>query len=140
MVKCRALFATHYHEMTALAATLPSLSCRTMKVKEWKGDVVFLHEVAPGAADRSYGIHVAKLAGLPDAVIARAQHVLKMLEETQGEKVAGKLANDLPLFNQPRPVAAHEPSKTDALIAQIHPDSLTPKQALEWLYKLKEAL
>ena len=76
MNRCRALFATHYHELTALAARLPALSPHAMRVKEWKGDVVFLHEVAPGAADRSYGIQVAKLAGLPAAVVARAKEVL----------------------------------------------------------------
>jgi len=107
-------------------------------VKEWKGEVVFLHEVAPGAADRSYGIHVAKLAGLPQPVIARAEHVLKMLEETQGEKVASKLGDDLPLFSQPRPAAHQQASKVETLLADIHPDSMTPKEALEWLYKLKE--
>ena len=74
--RCRTLFATHYHELTALAAKLPALACHTMRVKEWKGDVVFLHEVGPGTADRSYGIHVAKLAGLPKAVTARAEEVL----------------------------------------------------------------
>ncbi len=78
--RCRTLFATHYHELTALAAKLAELSCHTMRVKEWHGDVVFLHEVAPGAADRSYGIHVAKLAGLPPSVVARAEEVLKTLE------------------------------------------------------------
>ncbi|MBV9967594.1 MAG: DNA mismatch repair protein MutS, partial [Alphaproteobacteria bacterium] len=78
---CRALFATHYHELTALAAKLPALACHTMRVKEWQGDVVFLHEVAPGTADRSYGIHVAKLAGLPPAVTARAEAILELLEK-----------------------------------------------------------
>src|SRR4029077_10527045 len=78
---CRALFATHYHELTTLAEKLPRLVCHTMRVKEWKGDVVFLHEVAPGTADRSYGIHVAKLAGLPKSVTARAEEVLVVLEK-----------------------------------------------------------
>ena len=78
---CRALFATHYHELTALAAKLPSLACHTMRVKEWRGDVVFLHEVAPGTADRSYGIHVARLAGLPEAAVTRAEQVLETLEK-----------------------------------------------------------
>ena len=80
--RCRALFATHYHELTALSAKLPRLSNATMKVKEWKGDVVFLHEVVPGAADRSYGIQVAKLAGLPPSVILRARQVLESLEKS----------------------------------------------------------
>src|SRR5690606_3479574 len=78
--RCRALFATHYHELTALAAKLPALAPHTMRVKEWQNEVVFLHEVAPGAADRSYGIHVAKLAGLPPAAVARAEQVLETLE------------------------------------------------------------
>jgi DNA mismatch repair protein MutS len=137
-IKCRSLFATHYHEMTALASTLSALSCRTMKVKEWKGDVVFLHEVAQGSADRSYGIHVAKLAGLPQAVLTRAAHVLHTLEETQGARVATKLTDDLPLF---KPLVAKVPlenSKIEEMLANINPDALTPKEALDILYKLKE--
>jgi len=137
-IGARALFATHYHEMTALASTLSSLSCRTMKVKEWKGDVVFLHEVAPGTADRSYGIHVAKLAGLPEVVLDRATQVLHMLEETQGEHVAGKLADDLPLFNTASRSSAPIVSQRDQLLAEINPDTLSPKEALEWIYKLKD--
>src|SRR5207344_899499 len=78
--RCRALFATHFHELTALAAKLPRLACHTLRVKEWRGDVVFLHEVAAGTADRSYGIHVARLAGLPESVLRRATTVLKRLE------------------------------------------------------------
>ena len=84
--RCRALFATHYHELTALSAKLSALACYTMRVKEWQGDVVFLHEVAPGAADRSYGIHVAQLAGLPQAAVARAEQILAVLE--QGEEAS----------------------------------------------------
>ena len=78
---CRALFATHFHEMTALAKTLTRVTNVTMKVREWEGEVVFLHEVAPGAADRSYGIQVARLAGLPETVLARARQVLAVLEQ-----------------------------------------------------------
>ena len=96
--RCRALFATHYHELTALAAKLADLACHTMRVKEWQGDVVFLHEVAPGAADRSYGIHVAKLAGLPATVIARAEEVLETLETGEQGGALARLADDLPLF------------------------------------------
>ena len=84
--RCRALFATHFHELTALAAKLDHLVCRTMRVKEWQGDVVFLHEVAEGAADRSYGVHVARLAGLPEAVLARAEQVLHRLEQGEAEE------------------------------------------------------
>jgi len=138
--KCRALFATHYHELTALAAKLPGLACRSMRVKEWKGDVVFLHEVAAGSADRSYGIHVAKLAGLPQAAVARAEEVLKALEGGAEAQNLAKLAEDLPLFSaRPQgglPNAAGNPELEAALDA-ILPDELTPKQALEALYELK---
>ncbi len=96
--RCRALFATHFHEMTALAAKLNRLHNATMRVKEWHGDVVFLHEVVPGAADRSYGIQVAKLAGLPPSVIERAKIVLAQLEAEDRMSPARKLIDDLPLF------------------------------------------
>ncbi|MBV9586124.1 MAG: DNA mismatch repair protein MutS, partial [Alphaproteobacteria bacterium] len=96
---CRALFATHYHELTALAAKLAALACHTMRVKEWQGDVVFLHEVAPGTADRSYGIHVAKLAGLPPEVTGRAEEVLEILEKGEQGGALARLADDLPLFS-----------------------------------------
>jgi len=137
-IRCRALFATHYHELTGLTENLDALSCHTMKVKEWKGDLVFLHEVAPGAADRSYGIHVAKLAGLPSPVLARAADILHQLEQQQVG--AAHLPAGLPLFSYTpaAPVATHSPN--DALAQELKaltPDSLTPKQALELLYKLK---
>jgi DNA mismatch repair protein MutS len=139
--RSRALFATHYHEMTALAERLTSLACVTMTVKEWKDTIVFLHEVAPGAADRSYGIHVAKLAGLPAAVIGRAEEVLRALEEgREGHKPLARI-DDLPLFAVNAPVAAS--SKTSAVeesLRDISPDSLSPKQALELLYVLKAKL
>jgi DNA mismatch repair protein MutS len=142
--RCRALFATHYHELTALAAKLPNLACHTMRVKEWHGDVVFLHEVAPGAADRSYGIHVAKLAGLPAAVIARAEAVLETLEKGEQSSALTRLAEDLPLFSAARrPAAAPAPAKpsaVEAALAEIHPDELTPRAALEALYRLKASL
>ncbi|MCP5955614.1 hypothetical protein NL304_25745, partial [Klebsiella pneumoniae] len=86
-----------YHELTALAAKLPRLSCHTMRIKEWRGEVVFLHEVAAGSADRSYGIHVARLAGLPEAVIARAEQVLEILEKGDQAGSVARLADDLPL-------------------------------------------
>src|SRR6202008_4076115 len=135
--RCRALFATHYHELTTLTAKLPALSPYRMRVKEWQNDVVFLHEVAPGAADRSYGIHVAKLAGLPTAVIARAEDVLRALEEGhEGHKPLARI-DDLPLFSaapvQPR---AAENKVEDAL-REVLPDGLTPKAALELIYRLK---
>lgn len=152
--RCRALFATHYHELTALAAKLPQVSCHSMKVKEWKGSIIFLHEVIAGAADRSYGIHVARLAGLPAAVIHRAEEVLKTLESGEQGSAVTRLADDLPLFAvalkraKETPVAA-EPVATvlsgpeaEALAAlrAINPDDLSPRAALEQLYALKAAL
>jgi DNA mismatch repair protein MutS len=138
--RCRALFATHYHELTALAARLPGLACHTMRVREWQGEVVFLHEVAPGTADRSYGIHVAKLAGLPAAAVSRAEEVLKALEGGAEAQNLAKLADDLPLFSaRPKggaPRHAGNP-ELEAAIDAVLPDELTPKQALEALYELK---
>jgi DNA mismatch repair protein MutS len=135
--RCRCLFATHYHELTALAAKLDDLACYTMRVKEWQSDVVFLHEVAPGAADRSYGIHVAKLAGLPPSVIARAETVLATLEKGEQRGQLTKLAEDLPLFTAAAPPApAVSPLK--ALLAEARPDELSPREALELLYRLKD--
>ncbi|MBI3707563.1 MAG: DNA mismatch repair protein MutS [Proteobacteria bacterium] len=142
--RCRALFATHFHELTALAAKLPGLACWTMRVKEWQGDVVFLHEVAPGVADRSYGIHVAQLAGLPPAVTARAQQVLQSLETGNQADAVARLADDLPLFAAARPKGglpgATAPSAAEQALRAVKPDELTPKQALEELYRLKGLL
>ncbi len=141
--RCRALFATHYHELTTLAAKLPRLVCHTMRVKEWKGDVVFLHEVAPGTADRSYGIHVAKLAGLPEAVTTRAEEVLDILENGDEAGALARLADDLPLFRamaQRPPPAATKESAAEAMLKDTNPDELTPREALEILYRLKAAL
>jgi DNA mismatch repair protein MutS len=138
--RSRALFATHYHEMTALAERLSSLACVTMRVREWNDTIVFLHEVAPGTADRSYGIHVAKLAGLPAAVVQRAQEVLGALEEgREGHKPLARI-DDLPLF-------AAQPVKPDAKLStvedalrNISPDALSPKEALDLIYALKSKL
>jgi DNA mismatch repair protein MutS len=143
--RCRALFATHFHELTALAAKLPRLACHTLRVKEWRGQVVFLHEVAPGTADRSYGIHVARLAGLPEAVLRRAAAVLKRLEQGESRSAASSLADDLPLFasvlREPPPAEAPaEPSAVERLLGETDPDALTPRQALELVYRLKKAL
>ena len=110
-----------------------------MRVKEWKGDVVFLHEVAPGAADRSYGIHVGQLAGLPTSVIERAQKVLSVFEEENRGSSAARLTNDLPLFtvntakSQPP-----EPTELEIELSRLSPDDLTPRDALELIYKLKK--
>jgi DNA mismatch repair protein MutS len=143
--RCRALFATHYHELTALAARLAGLACWTMRVKEWQDDVVFLHEVAPGAADRSYGIHVARLAGLPAAVIQRSEEVLKILESSEQANAATRLADDLPLFSAARPKSGTRggkaaPSEVEAELKRVNPDELTPKEALETLYRLRGLL
>ncbi len=139
--RCRALFATHYHELTALAAKLPALAPYTMRVKEWQNEVVFLHEVAPGAADRSYGIHVAKLAGLPPAAVARAEQVLETLEQGEQAGALTRLADDLPLFaaSLRRAEPAPEPRSSPVIeaLAAVNPDELTPKEALELLYRLK---
>jgi DNA mismatch repair protein MutS len=136
--RSRALFATHYHELTALAEKLPHLANATMRVKEWEGDVVFLHEVGPGAADRSYGIQVAKLAGLPPAVIERARDVLAILESDGRHDRAHKLIDDLPLFSAaPKPAPAQKESAVEAELKKINPDDLSPKEALELLYRLR---
>lgn len=135
--KCRSLFATHYHELTALQAKLPALSCHSMQVREWKGEIVFLHAVGAGAADRSYGIHVARLAGLPGAVIARAETVLKTLEKGEHTATVTKLADDLPLFTAKAPEVP-QPSALESRLKDIQPDSLSPREALDVLYELKK--
>jgi DNA mismatch repair protein MutS len=138
--KCRALFATHYHELTSLTEKLPRLSCHTMRVKEWKDNIVFLHEVAPGTADRSYGIHVAKLAGLPAAVLDRAEEVLKILENPPGGKAALNPVAGLPLFNAAPREAAPKTSPVEEALKNLNPDALSPREALDALYALKEKL
>ncbi|MFT4959857.1 MAG: DNA mismatch repair protein MutS [Paracoccaceae bacterium] len=139
--RSRALFATHYHELTALAGNLDGVENATVAVKEWEGEVIFLHEVRKGAADRSYGVQVAKLAGLPASVVERARVVLEILEKGERESGAAKktLIDDLPLFAvqstppPPKSTPAHD------MLENIHPDELTPREALDVLYKLKEA-
>jgi DNA mismatch repair protein MutS len=143
--RCRTLFATHYHELTALGAKLPRLFNATVRVKEWQGDVVFLHEVLPGAADRSYGIQVAKLAGLPPAVIARAKSVLAKLEAQDRGQGARALVDDLPLFAVPSRAAAEAAPSGEAqqlieTLKALHPDEMSPREALEALYALKGKL
>jgi DNA mismatch repair protein MutS len=136
-VRCRTLFATHYHELTRLAGRLDCLSLHHVRAREWKGDLVLLHEVADGAADRSYGIAVAKLAGLPPKVVARAKSVLAKLEA--GRDATGGIAaglDDLPLFA----IAAEPEPARDALATElegIDPDGMSPRDALEALYRLK---
>jgi DNA mismatch repair protein MutS len=143
--RCRTLFATHYHELTALSAKLPRMFNATVRVKEWQGDVVFLHEVLPGSADRSYGIQVARLAGLPPAVITRAKAVLAKLEAQDRGQTARALVDDLPLFAVPSraPSDATPPSEAEQLLEAIkalHPDEMSPREALEALYALKAKL
>jgi DNA mismatch repair protein MutS len=140
--RCRALFATHYHELTQLADRLADAGNATVTVKEWEGEVIFLHEVRPGAADRSYGVQVAKLAGLPDRVVARARSVLETLEKSDREGAGRRLViDDLPLFARaPAPASPPPAAKPDPVaerIDTIHPDRLTPLQALQMLYELK---
>jgi DNA mismatch repair protein MutS len=139
--RCRALFATHFHELTALAARLEGLANVSMKVREWKGEVIFLHEVGAGAADRSYGIQVARLAGLPPEVVARAGEVLALLERSEEASERKALIDDLPLFAAaPRSAATPSPrgpSEVERLIDATLPDELTPREALDLLYRLK---
>jgi DNA mismatch repair protein MutS len=143
--RCRALFATHYHELTALSGKLPRVFNATVRAKEWHGEVVFLHEVMPGSADRSYGIQVAKLAGLPPSVIARAKTVLAKLEANDRGQSARALADDLPLFalTARAPAEVAPPTEAEQLIAALqalHPDELSPREALDALYALKAKL
>jgi DNA mismatch repair protein MutS len=135
---CRALFATHFHEMTSLGATLPRVTNHTMKVREWEGEVVFLHEVGEGAADRSYGIQVARLAGLPETVLGRARQVLSVLEQrSSGGK--GAVLDDLPLFAHQPPAPKPAVNPLDAMLDRVRPDEMSPKQALDLIYELKNA-
>jgi len=136
--KCRALFATHFHELTSLSKTLARTSNHTMKVREWEGEVVFLHEVAAGAADRSYGIQVARLAGLPEAVLIRARTVLTLLEQ-QPSGMGGAVLDDLPLFTHRPPPEQKRGNPALEMLDKVRPDDLTPLEAIELVYKLKKA-
>ncbi len=139
---CRALFATHFHELTSLAKTLSRVANVTMKVREWEGEVVFLHEVGPGAADRSYGIQVARLAGLPDPVIARAKQVLDILEQRSAGSASSRqkagVLDDLPLFAHTAPIAPKGKDPVYEALDTMRPDEMTPRQAIETLYQLKK--
>ena len=139
---CRALFATHFHELTSLAKTLARVSNVTMKVREWEGEVVFLHEVGPGAADRSYGIQVARLAGLPDPVIVRAKQVLDILEQRSSGSASSRqkasVLDDLPLFAHSAPPAPKGKDPVYEALDTMRPDEMTPRQAIETLYQLKK--
>ncbi|MEO3414684.1 DNA mismatch repair protein MutS [Roseovarius sp. CAU 1744] len=141
--RCRALFATHYHEMTNLSEKLERVENATVAVKEHEGEVIFLHEVRKGAADRSYGVQVAKLAGLPEAVVARARVVLDALEkgEREGGGAQKALIDDLPLFAAtPPPPAPVRNSEVEDRLATVLPDDLTAREALNLIYELKDLL
>ncbi|MFW2588348.1 DNA mismatch repair protein MutS [Sagittula sp. SSi028] len=140
--RVRGLFATHYHELTVLAGKLAGVKNATVAVKEWEGDVIFLHEVREGAADRSYGVQVAQLAGLPKAVITRARDVLEALEKGERERTSPKaLIDDLPLFSavaqREVPVSRETPSEVEEKLKAINPDDMSPREALQALYELK---
>ena len=139
--RSRALFATHFHELTQLAKKLPRLVNLTMRVTDWKGEVIFLHEVVQGAADRSYGIQVARLAGLPGEVVARAQTLLAELEASERNRPVQRIIDDLPLFAAAAKVAPPlMPEAADQLrgkLATLDPDTLSPREALELVYVLK---
>jgi DNA mismatch repair protein MutS len=133
---CRAMFATHYHEITALAEKLSAAANANLRAREWKGDLVFLHEVAPGAADRSYGIQVARLAGLPRATVDRARAVLARLEAGRGKTgLADEQVGALPLF-----AAAGASSAVEEALSGIDPEALSPREALDLIFRLKALL
>jgi DNA mismatch repair protein MutS len=134
-LQCRCLFATHYHELVPLTAKLSGLASVTVKVREWRGDLVFLHQVVPGSADKSYGLSVARLAGVPAPVLARARAVLSRLEarrDQTGGIAAG--VDSLPLFAAPAAAAA-DPLREQ--LAAIDIDSITPREALDLLAALQ---
>lgn len=137
--RSRTLFATHFQELTALTGCLDAMACYNVRIKEWEGDIIFLHEVVAGAADRSYGIHVAKLAGLPSSVVARSKEVLKILENEEQCGGLGRLSDDLPLFSTKiasSPVEKFSP--VEQTMIDVDPDTLSPRDALELIYRLKE--
>ena len=143
--KCRALFATHYHELTLLNSKLKNMSLHCMKIKEFNGEVIFLHEVIDGAADRSYGIHVAKLAGLPKLVVKRAEQVLDSLEHSDKSTYITKMIDDLPLFAVVQKKMEEKEEREEEMplvkaVKELNPDDYSPKEALEKLYELKELL
>lgn len=139
-IRCRTIFATHFHELTALAGKLPELAPATMQVREWRGEVVFEHRVGPGAAEKSWGVHVARLAGVPRPVLSRAQEVLKALEARA--RGLDPLSDELPLFARAAPAEAPPPPEHPALaaLADLDADALSPREALDALYSLKSLL
>jgi DNA mismatch repair protein MutS len=143
--RCRAIFATHYHELADLARRLDGVANATVAVKEWGGEVIFLHEVREGSADRSYGVQVARLAGLPQSVVDRARVVLEALEsgEREGGGRARALLDDLPLFAAARPAPPPPPRTASAVeerLRAVMPDALSPREALDLVYELRALL
>ncbi|SFK50852.1 DNA mismatch repair protein MutS [Falsiroseomonas stagni] len=136
-IRCRAIFATHFHELTALAGRLPDVALASMKVREWRGEVVFQHLVGPGASERSWGVHVARLAGVPRPVLARANQVLSALEARARGGGPDALAEELPLFAQRVSAPARKLSPIEAALAAMDLDALSPREAQEALYRLK---
>jgi DNA mismatch repair protein MutS len=134
-IRCRAIFASHFHELTALAGRLPEVQLARMQVREWRGEVVFQHLVGPGASERSWGVHVARLAGVPRPVLKRAAEVLAALEARARSGGPDTLAEELPLFARPAP--ATPPSPLHAELAELDPDTLSPREAQDALYRLK---
>jgi DNA mismatch repair protein MutS len=136
--KSRALFATHYHELTDLIENLDGASNASLRAKEWDGDLVFLHDVRPGAADKSYGVQVAKLAGLPPAAVSRAREVLNKLEaDHDGQKDS---LGALPLFTSAPPPAQVKPSEVEEALRALDANDLSPRAALDLIYDLKAKL
>lgn len=136
--QCRTLFATHYHELTKMIESTDGAKNVSLKAKEWDGELIFLHDLIAGAADKSYGIQVAKLAGLPVAALRRAQDVLSLLESDHKDK--GSIIADLPLFDVKAPSQNVQKSETLELIKNLNTDELTPRAALDFLYELKMKL
>ncbi|MCU0890034.1 MAG: DNA mismatch repair protein MutS, partial [Rubritepida sp.] len=137
-IRCRTVFATHFHELTALAGKLPELAPAHMQVREWRGEVVFEHRVGPGAAERSWGVHVARLAGVPRPVLARAQEVLKALEARA--RGLDPLSEELPLFARATPAAVPATHPALSALVELDADSLSPREALEAIYRMKSLL
>jgi len=136
--RCRALFATHYHELAVLEGRLAYVANLSLKAKEWNGDLIFLHEAGPGPADRSYGVQVAKLAGVPQPVVVRAREVLERLEREAG---APAHLEDLPLFAATAPpVERSGPSPAEEVLRALDVDGMSPREAMDALYKLKGLL
>jgi DNA mismatch repair protein MutS len=141
-IRCRTIFATHFHELAGLAGRLPRLKPHTMRVKEWKGSVVFLHEVAEGAAGRSWGVHVAELAGVPKQVVRRAASLMAAMERQGGPLGKSASLQALPLFaatsdQQQSVPAVNEDDPLHEALTEINPDDMSPKQALDAIYRLK---